>query len=163
MAKAFPNSTFRGFDYHEGSLEAARVRARDAGLDQRVSFKRAAAKDFPGDGYELVAFFDCLHDMGDPVGAATHVRKALAPDGVWMIVEPMAQDRLADNMNPVGRVYYGFSTLLCTPNSLSQEVGTALGAQAGEARLRKVLDEAGFKRVRRVAETPFNMILEARA
>lgn len=162
MATAFPNSTFHGFDYHEGSLEAARERAKDAGLGGRVSFQRASAGDFPGQGYDLIAFFDSLHDMGDPVGAAAHVRRALAPDGVWMIVEPMAADRLADNLNPVGRAYYGFSTLLCTPNSLSQEVGTALGAQAGEARLRRVATDGGFTRVKRVGETPFNMVLEAR-
>ena len=163
MAQAFPKSRFHGFDYHEGSLEAARVAASKAGVADRVTFERAAAKDFPGRDYDFVAFFDCLHDMGDPVGAATHVRRALGQDGVWMIVEPMAADRMADNLNPVGRVYYGFSTLLCTPNSLSQEVGAALGAQAGEARLRKVATDGGFTRVKRVAETPFNMVLEARA
>jgi hypothetical protein len=123
----------------------------------------AAAKDYPGTGYDLVTFFDCLHDMGDPVGAARHVRKSLAPGGVWMLVEPFANDRLEDNLNPVGRLYYSASTLLCTPASLSQEVGLALGAQAGETRLREVLTEAGFTHVRRVAETPANMILEVRA
>ena len=162
MAKAFPNTTFKGFDYHQGSIDMARDNAAAAGLGTRVSFQRAAAAEFPGAGYDLVTFFDCLHDMGDPVGAARHVRQSLAPDGVWMIVEPMAADDLAGNINPVGSVYYGFSTLLCTPNSLSQDVGAALGAQAGEARLRKVAQDAGFSSVKRVAATPFNMVLEAR-
>ena len=134
-----------------------------AGVGGRATFEVAAAKDYPGTGYDLVTFFDCLHDMGDPVGAARHVRKSLAPGGVWMLVEPFANDRLEDNLNPVGRLYYSASTLLCTPASLSQEVGLALGAQAGEKRLREVLAEAGFTRVRRVAETPANMILEVRA
>jgi SAM-dependent methyltransferase len=162
MAQAFPKSEFHGFDYHQGSIDLARQKAAETGAGPRVSFERASASDFPGKGYDLVAFFDSLHDMGDPVGAARHVREALSKDGVWMVVEPMAADRLADNLNPVGRVYYSFSTLLCTPNSLSQEVGTALGAQAGEARLRQVAMDAGFRSVKRVAETPFNMVLEAR-
>ena len=140
------------------------TRAADkAGVGDRVAFEVAAAKDYPGSGYDLVTFFDCLHDMGDPVGAARHVRKSLAPGGAWMLVEPFANDRLEDNLNPVGRLYYSASTLLCTPASLSQEVGLALGAQAGEKRLREVLTQAGFTRVRRVAETPANMILEVRA
>lgn len=162
MAKAFPRSTFVGFDYHRPSVERARERAREAGVGDRVTFEVASAKDFPG-SYDLVAFFDCLHDMGDPVGAARHVRASLAPGGAWMLVEPIAGDRLEDNLNPVGRLYYSASTLLCTPASLSQEVGLGLGAQAGEKRLREVLTEAGFTRVRRVAQTPANMVLEARA
>ena len=122
----------------------------------------ASAKEFPARGYDLIAFFDCLHDMGDPAGAAAHVRQSLKPDGSWMIIEPMAGDRLEENLNPVGRIYYGGSTMGCVPTSLSQEVGAALGAQAGEARLRDVISSGGFRSVRRAAETPFNMILEAR-
>ena len=163
MAQAFPRSSFAGFDYHPASVEWARRAADKAGVRDHATFEVAAAKDYPGAGYDLVTFFDCLHDMGDPVGAARHVRKSLAPGGVWMLVEPFANDRLEDNLNPVGRLYYSASTLLCTPASLSQEVGLALGAQAGEKRLREVLAEAGFTRVRRVAETPANMILEVRA
>ena len=163
MAQAFPRSSFAGFDYHPASVEWARRAADKAGMGDRAIFEVAAAKDYPGTGYDLVTFFDCLHDMGDPVGAARHVRKSLAPGGVWMLVEPFANDRLEDNLNPVGRLYYSASTLLCTPASLSQEVGLALGAQAGEKRLREVLTEAGFTRVRRVAQTPANMILEVRA
>jgi 2-polyprenyl-3-methyl-5-hydroxy-6-metoxy-1,4-benzoquinol methylase len=163
MAQAFPRSIITGFDYHPASIEAARRAADKAGVGDRVSFEVASAKAYPGSGYDLVTFFDCLHDMGDPVGAARHVRGTLAPDGTWMLVEPFANDRLEDNLNPVGRLYYGASTFLCTPASLSQEVGLALGAQAGEKRLRDVLTEAGFMRVRRVAETPANMVLEARA
>lgn len=162
MARAFPKSTFVGFDYHQGSVDTARKNAKNADLDGRVTFERASAANFSGQGYDLIACFDSLHDMGDPVGAARHVRQALRPDGTWMIVEPMAADDLAGNLNPVGRVYYGFSTLLCTPNSLSQEVGAALGAQAGEARLRKVATDGGFRSVKRAAETPLNMVLEAR-
>ena len=161
MAKAFPRSTFVGFDYHQASIERARERAREAGVADRVSFEVAAAKDFPG-SYDLVAFFDCLHDMGDPVGAARHVRESLGRDGTWMLVEPFANDRVEDNLNLVGRVFYSVSTLVCTPASLSQEVGLGLGAQAGEARLTDVLRQAGFTRVRRATETPFNLILEAR-
>jgi ubiquinone/menaquinone biosynthesis C-methylase UbiE len=162
MAKAFPNSRFVGFDYHGPSIEWARKAAASAGVSDRVEFEVATAKDFPGKDYDLVAFFDCLHDMGDPVGAARHVRLTLAPEGSWMVVEPFANDDLKDNLNPVGRVYYSASTFLCTPASLAQEVGLALGAQAGEGRLKKVLHEAGFKSVRRSAETPFNLVLEAR-
>jgi SAM-dependent methyltransferase len=163
MAQAFPRSIITGFDYHPASIEAARRAADKAGLGDRVSFEVVSAKAYPGTGYDLVTFFDCLHDMGDPVGAAGHVRQSLAAGGTWMLVEPYANDRLEDNLNPIGRLYYGASTLLCTPASLSQEVGLALGAQAGEKRLREVLAEAGFTRVRRVAETPANMVLEARA
>ncbi|HST55163.1 MAG TPA: class I SAM-dependent methyltransferase [Solirubrobacteraceae bacterium] len=162
MAQAYPSSSFIGFDYHDASIERAREAAAAAGVSDRVSFEVAPAKGYPGEGYDFVAVFDCLHDMGDPVGAAQHVRQSLAPDGTWMIVEPMAGDRLEDNLNPIGRVFYGASTLICTPASLDQEVGLALGAQAGEARLSKVLGDAGFTRVRRAAETPFNMVLEAR-
>jgi 2-polyprenyl-3-methyl-5-hydroxy-6-metoxy-1,4-benzoquinol methylase len=162
MAQAFPNSTFVGSDYHEGSIATARERAREAGVAERVSFQTAPAAAYSGGGYDLVTMFDCLHDMGDPVGAARHVRSTLKPDGTWMIVEPNAGDRLEDNFNPVGRAYYGFSTLLCTPASLSQEVGLALGAQAGEARIRDVVLGGGFERFRRAAETPFNLVYEAR-
>jgi SAM-dependent methyltransferase len=162
MAEAFPSSKFVGFDYHEASIEHARLAASRAGLDGRVSFEVGAAKQYPGDGYDLVAMFDCLHDMGDPVGAAAHVLGTLAPDGTWMIVEPFAGDRLEDNLNPVGRVFYGASTLVCTPASRDQEVGLALGAQAGEQRLREVVTEGGFTRFRRATETPFNLVLEAR-
>jgi SAM-dependent methyltransferase len=162
MAKAFPNSRFVGFDYHEPSIRRARDAAAAAGLDGNVAFEVAKAKTFPGQGYDLVACFDCLHDMGDPQGAAAHVRAALKPDGTFMLVEPFAQDTLEDNLNPVGRMYYAASTMICTPNSLSQEVGLGLGAQAGEARLRDVVTAAGFTRFRRATETPFNLILEAR-
>ena len=162
MAKAYPDSSFVGFDYHAGSIETARERAAGAGVSDRVSFATAPASAYAGDGYDLVTMFDCLHDMGDPVGAARHVRDSLAEDGTWMIVEPAAGDRVEDNLNPVGRAYYSFSTLLCTPASLSQEVGLALGAQAGEARIRGVVESAGFTRFRRVAETPFNIVYEAR-
>jgi SAM-dependent methyltransferase len=162
MAKAFPNSEFVGFDYHQASIEHARKTTSEAGLDGRVSFEVAPAKAYPGDGYDFVAMFDCLHDMGDPVGAAKHVLKTLDPDGTWMIVEPYAGDRLEDNLNPVGRVFYGASTLVCTPASRDQEVGLALGAQAGEARLREVVTDGGFTRFRRATETPFNIVLEAR-
>jgi len=163
MAKAFPKSKFYGFDYHDKSIEAARESAKRSGVADRVTFEVASAKDFPGKNYDLVAVFDCLHDMGDPVGAAKHVRGSVARDGVWMIVEPFANDQLKDNLNPVGRVYYSFSTLLCTPCSRSQEVGLCLGAQAGEARIRDVVTSAGFGRFRRAAETPFNIVFEARA
>lgn len=162
MAQAFPKSTFIGFDYHPASIEMAKEAAVKAGVADRVKFEVAKAKDYPGKGYSLVAFFDCLHDMGDPEGAARHVLETLAPDGAWMIVEPFAHDKLEDNLNPIGRVFYGASTMLCTPASLSQEVGLGLGAQAGQGRLTKVLTAAGFKRVRRAAETPFNIVLEAR-
>lgn len=162
MAKAFPNSRFFGFDYHHKSIEAAREAAERAGVSDRVSFVVSKAKEFPGKDYDFVAVFDCLHDMGDPIGAAAHVRQALAKDGTWMIVEPFANDQLKDNLNPVGRVYYSFSTLLCTPCSRSQEVGLCLGAQAGEARIREVISSAGFSRFRRATETPFNIVYEAR-
>jgi 2-polyprenyl-3-methyl-5-hydroxy-6-metoxy-1,4-benzoquinol methylase len=162
MAKAFPNSTFVGFDAHGGSIETARQRAEQAGVADRVSFHAAPAATYDGSGYDLVTMFDCLHDMGDPVGAARHVQSTLAPDGTWMIVEPNAGDRIEENLNPVGRAYYAFSTLLCTPASLSQEVGLALGAQAGEARIRDVVELAGFTHFRRAAETPFNLVFEAR-
>jgi SAM-dependent methyltransferase len=162
MAEAYPRSEFVGFDYHAPSIEHARSAASAAGVSDRVSFEIAAAKEYPGDGYDLACMFDCLHDMGDPVGAAAHVLQTLAPDGTWMIVEPYAGDRLEDNLNPVGRVYYGGSTLVCTPASRAQEVGLALGAQAGEARLREVVTAGGFTRFRRAAETPFNIVLEAR-
>jgi SAM-dependent methyltransferase len=162
LAKAYPASTFVGYDYHEPSIAAARERAREAGVADRVSFEVAGAKTYPGRGFDLVAFFDCLHDMGDPVGAAKHVRQTLADDGSWMIVEPFANDRVEDNLNPVGRIYYSASTMVCTPCSLSQEVGLALGAQAGEKRLREVASDGGFGRFRRAAETPFNLVFEAR-
>ena len=162
MAKAFPKSKFFGFDYHDKSIETARESARRAGVADRVTFEVSKAKEFPGKGYDFVAVFDCLHDMGDPIGAAAHVRQSLAKDGTWMIVEPFANDQLKDNLNPVGRVYYSFSTLLCTPCSRSQEVGLCLGAQAGEARIRDVVTSAGFNRFRRATETPFNIVYEAR-
>ncbi|WP_263416508.1 class I SAM-dependent methyltransferase [Terriglobus albidus] len=163
MAKAFPKSEFFGFDYHDKSVEAAREKAHKEGLSGRVHFEAAKAKEFPGKDYDFVAVFDCLHDMGDPVGAAKHVRQSLAPGGTWMIVEPFANDELKDNLTPVGRVYYSFSTLLCTPCSRSQEVGLCLGAQAGEARIREVATAAGFTHFRRATETPFNIVYEARA
>ena len=162
MAQAWPASSFAGFDYHVDSIDQARKRAAEAGVADRCRFEVASAKDYPAGGYDLVATFDCLHDMGDPVGAARHVLDTLAPGGTWLIVEPAAGDRVEDNLNPVGRAYYGFSTLLCVPNSLSQEVGLALGAQAGEPGIRKVVTEAGFTRFRRAAETPFNLVYEAR-
>jgi SAM-dependent methyltransferase len=161
MAKAFPASQFVGFDYHKESIEAARERARDAGVSDRVRFEVAPASGLTGT-YDLVCMFDCLHDMGDPVGAARQVLAALEKDGTWMIVEPFAGDAIEDNLNPVGRVYYGASTLVCTPASLSQEVGLGLGAQAGEARLRDVVTAGGLTRFRRATETPFNIVLEAR-
>jgi SAM-dependent methyltransferase len=162
LAKAYPASTVVGFDAHEGSIDAARKRAADAGLADRVLFGVASATTFDG-SYDLVCFFDCLHDMGDPAGACAHVRDHLAPGGTLMLIEPFANDDLTDNLNPVGAAYYGFSTLLCTPSSLSQDEGTALGAQAGESRLREVVTSAGFKTLRRVAETPFNIVLEVKA
>jgi len=162
MAKAFPASRFVGFDYHDRSIAWAREAAKREGLGDRVRFEVASAKDYPGADYDLVAFFDALHDMGDPVGIARHVRRSLGADGTWLLVEPFAHDRLEENLNPVGRMYYAASTMLCTANSLAQEVGTALGAQAGEARLKRVATEAGFTRFRRAAETPFNLVFEAR-
>ena len=162
MAKAFPNSQFFGFDYHDKSIEAARESAQRNGVADRVTFEVSKAKTFTGRDYDFVAVFDCLHDMGDPIGAAAHVRQSLAKDGTWMIVEPFAHDQLKDNLNPVGRVYYSFSTLLCTPCSRSQEVGLCLGAQAGEKRIQEVVTAAGFNRFRRATETPFNIVYEAR-
>lgn len=162
MAEAYPKSEFYGFDYHDKSIEQARQRADAAGVGGRTTFEVGSAQDFPGTGYDLVCVFDCLHDMGDPVGAAAHIHQALADDGTWMIVEPYANDRVEDNLNPVGRVFYGASTMVCTPASLSQDVGLALGAQAGEGRLTEVIKEGGFTRVRRATETPFNLVLEAK-
>ncbi|WP_035349672.1 class I SAM-dependent methyltransferase [Edaphobacter aggregans] len=162
MAKAFPKSTFFGFDYHPASIERARQTAKEAGVADHITFEVAAAKDYPGKDYDLITFFDCLHDMGDPVGASAHVRSTLAPNGSWMIVEPFANDKVEDNLNPVGRVYYSASTMICTPASRSQEVGLALGAQAGEARMRDVVLSGGFTNFRRAAETPFNLVYEAK-
>ena len=162
MAQAYPKSSFLGFDYHQDSIESARSRAAAAGVSDRVSFAVAKAKDYPGNNYDFVTFFDSLHDMGDPVGAANHVLGSLKSDGSWMIVEPFANDRVEDNLNPVGRIFYSASTMLCTPSSRSQEVGLGLGAQAGEARIRNVVTSGGFKRFRRAAETPFNLVFEAR-
>jgi SAM-dependent methyltransferase len=162
MAAAYPASRFLGVDYHAGSIESARQRAADAGLGDRVRFEVATADGFAGRDLDLVTTFDCLHDMGDPVGAARHIRTALAANGRWLVVEPFANDRTEDNMGPIGRIYYAASVLLCTPASLSQAPGMGLGAQAGEARLRQVIEAAGFTHVRRVAETPFNLVLEAR-
>jgi SAM-dependent methyltransferase len=162
MAHAYPASTFRGFDYHEASIQRAAQVADAEGVSANTTFEVARATDFPGDGYDLVCFFDCLHDMGDPVGAMRHVRRALDADGTVMLVEPFAGDTLAANLNPVGRIYYAASTVVCTPSSLDQDVGLALGAQAGEESLGHVAREAGFKRFRRATETPFNLILEAR-
>jgi SAM-dependent methyltransferase len=161
MAQAFPQSSFIGYDYHGPSIDRARTAAVKAGVGDRVKFEVAASKEYAGTGFDLVAFFDSLHDMGDPVGAAKHVRGSLKPEGTWMIVEPFAGDRIEDNLNPVGRVFYAASTLICTPASKSQEVGLALGAQAGEAKMRDVVTKGGFTRFRRATETPFNLILEA--
>src|SRR5690348_2538564 len=161
MAKAFPNSQFTGYDFHAGSIASAEAHAAEHGLPN-LRFEVGSAKDFAGGDFDLVTCFDCLHDMGDPVGAAAHVRRSLKPDGSWMLVEPMAGDRLEDNLNPVGRLYYAASTMVCVPTSLAQEVGAALGAQAGEAKLREVIAAGGFSSVRRATETPFNMVLEAR-
>src|SRR5882757_3066757 len=162
MAKSYPNSKFFGFDYHLPSIEKAREKAKAAGVADRVTFAVASAKDFPGKDYDLVAFFDCLHDMGDPVGAAAHVKTTLAPDGTWMIVEPFANDDAAANHNPIGRIFYSASATVCVPCSLAQEVGMGLGAQAGPARLEKVVRGGGFSHFRKAAETPFNMVFEAR-
>jgi SAM-dependent methyltransferase len=161
LAKAYPRSRFTGFDYHAPSIERARERAQQAGLDERARFEVASAKSFPG-RYDLVAFFDCLHDMGDPVGAAAHVRQSLGHDGTWLLVEPFAHDHVHENLNPLGRLFYSVSTLVCTQASLAQEVGAALGAQAGYARLETVLQDAGFTRVRLATQTPFNLVIEAR-
>jgi hypothetical protein len=163
MARAYSRSTFTGFDYHRGSIELARQESQGAGLEGgNLSFEVASAASFTGSRYGLVTMFDCLHDMGDPVAAANHVREALASDGTWMIVEPLAGDTVQDNLNPLGRAYYAFSTLLCIPNSLSQPVGAALGAQAGEARIRDVVRQAGFTRFRRAAESLMNAVYEVR-
>jgi ubiquinone/menaquinone biosynthesis C-methylase UbiE len=162
LAQQYPNSRFTGSDYHEGSIELARKRAGDAGVADRVSFEVAPSASFSGSGYDLAATFDCLHDMGDPLAAARHVRQALKPDGTWLVVEPAAADDVAGNMNPIGRAYYSFSTLLCVPNALSQKGGYSLGAQAGEAAIRQVATDAGFTRFRRAAETPFNLVYEVR-
>ena len=162
MAKEYPKSKFFGFDYHEGSIQMAREAAANAGVADRITFEVAMAKSFPGSDYDFVAFFDCLHDMGDPAGASAHVRSALKPDGTWMIVEPYAEDATEANHNPIGRVFYSASTLLCVPASLSQEVGFALGAQAGEARLNQVVTAGGFRQFRRATQTPFNLVFEAK-
>lgn len=162
MARAYPNSTFYGYDYHSGSIEHARKAAADAGVADRCIFEVAAAKSFPGVDYDLVTCFDCLHDMGDPVGASAHMHSVLRADGWLMIVEPFAHDELEKNLNPIGRIFYAASTMVCTPASKAQEVGLALGAQAGEKRLRDVVQKGGFSRFRRATETPFNMVLEAR-
>ena len=162
MAQAYPKSSFTGFDFHAPSVEQARAAAARAHVQDRVSFEVATAKDFAGDGYDLVTVFDCLHDMGDPVGASAHVKRCLRDDGVWMIVEPFANDRLEDNLNPVGRIFYSVSTFICTPASRAQEVGACLGAQAGEERIRGVVTQGGFKHFRRAVQTPFNLIYEAR-
>ena len=162
MAQAFPKSQFFGFDYHQPSLDRAVAAAHEAGVSGNTRFELAVAKDYPGT-YDLVAFFDCLHDMGDPAGAAAHVRHSLTADGTWMIVEPMAGDSVAENMNPIGRFIYAASTMICTPASLAQEGRAALGAQAGEKKLREMIAAGGFTRIRRAAETAFNMVLEARA
>jgi len=163
MAQAYPDAAFVGFDYHEPSIQRAREAADEAGLGARIMFEVASAQAFPGRGYDLVTFFDCLHDMGDPTGAAAHVLQSLRPDGSWMIVEPFANDRLEDNLNPVGRVFYSASTMICTGASLSQEGRRALGAQAGEARLREVVTAGGFTRFERRSQTPFNMVFQAQA
>jgi ubiquinone/menaquinone biosynthesis C-methylase UbiE len=162
LAQEYPESRFTGSDYHDQSIELARKRAGEAGVADRVNFEVASAATFSGTGYDLAATFDCLHDMGDPLTAAQHIRQALTPDGTWLIVEPYATDDTAGNMNPVGRVYYNASTLLCVPNALSQPGGYALGAQAGEAAIRQVVTDAGFTRFRRAAQTPFNLVYEAR-
>jgi len=162
MAAEYPNSRFTGSDYHGESIELARKRASDAGVAERVSFEVATASTFSGTGYDVAATFDCLHDMGDPLAAARHIRQVLKPDGTWLVVEPAAADDVAGNMNPVGRVYYSASTLLCVPNALSQPGGYALGAQAGEPAIRQVTTDAGFTRFRRAAETPFNIVYEVR-
>jgi 2-polyprenyl-3-methyl-5-hydroxy-6-metoxy-1,4-benzoquinol methylase len=161
MAQAFPKSTFVGFDYHKESIAAATARAREAGVAPNCRFEIAGAKDYPGRDYDLVTVFDALHDMGDPAGASRHVLSTLARDGSWMIVEPYAGDRVEENLNPVGRAYYAGSTMLCTPCAMAQDVGFALGAQAGEARMRAVVMGAGFTRFRRAMQTPFNLLYQA--
>jgi SAM-dependent methyltransferase len=162
MARAFPKSQFFGFDYHNASIALAREAADREGVADRIRFEVAPAKAFPGGDYDFVCFFDCLHDMGDPAGAAAHVRSTLKPDGTWMIVEPFAEDTAESNHNPVGRIFYSASTMLCVPASMSQEVGAALGAQAGERRIREKVEAGGFSRFRRATQTPFNLVFEAR-
>jgi 2-polyprenyl-3-methyl-5-hydroxy-6-metoxy-1,4-benzoquinol methylase len=162
MAETFPNSEFIGFDFHTVSIDQAKKHAVQHGLRDNVRFEVSSAKQYPGENYDLVTCFDCLHDMGDPVGAARHIHRSMEPDGTWMIVEPFAHDKLEDNFNPVGRLYYAASTLVCLPASLDQEVGAALGAQAGESKLREVVTAGGFRHFHRATETPFNLILEAR-
>ena len=162
LAREYPNSRFTGSDYHDQSIEIARKRGADAGVADRINFEVASAAGFSGAGYDLAATFDCLHDMGDPLAAARHIRQALKPDGTWLVVEPYAADDVAGNLNPVGRIYYNASTQLCVPNALSQPGGYALGAQAGEAAIRQVTAEAGLTRFRRAAETPFNLVYEVR-
>jgi SAM-dependent methyltransferase len=162
MAKAFPKSKFFGFDYHAPSIEKAKDRAQKAGVGERITFVVAKSTDYPGKDYDFVAHFDCLHDMGDPQGAGKHVLQSLAPTGTWMIVEPFAGDKIEDNLNPVGRLFYAASTCVCVPASLAQN-GIALGAQAGEARLKNIVTQAGFKKFRRATQTPFNLVLEAKA
>jgi len=162
MAQAFPRSRFEGFDYHEYSIEAARKSACKAGVADRIRFEALAARDTPESGYDLITSLDCLHDMGDPAAAARAIHAALKPDGIWMIVEPFAADKVEHNFNPIGRLYYCASVLLCVPGALAQDDGMALGAQAGEKRLRDVVTSAGFTRFRRAAETPVNIVYEAR-
>jgi 2-polyprenyl-3-methyl-5-hydroxy-6-metoxy-1,4-benzoquinol methylase len=162
MAKTYPKSEFYGFDYHEGSIALAKEAAKKEGVADRIKFEVASAKGYPGKDYDFVAFFDCLHDMGDPKGAAAYVRSTLKPDGTWMIVEPYAEDATEGNHNPVGRVFYSASTMLCVPASMSQEVGAALGAQAGEGRIKEMVTGGGFTRFKRATQTPFNLIFEAR-
>ena len=162
MAQAYPESHFFGFDYHQASIDKARERAKQAGVSDRITFQAASAHDYPGRGYDLIGFFDALHDMGDPVSAAKHAREALNPDGTCMIVEPFASDRLEENFHPVGRLFYSASTMVCTPGALAQNGGTALGAQAGEARIRDVVEKGGFQHFRRAAETPLNVVFEAK-
>ncbi len=162
MAQSFPKSEFAGFDYHDKSIETAKRRAQEAGVGDRIHFEVAKAKEYPGRDYDFVTFFDCLHDMGDPIGASSHVRGTLKKDGTWMIVEPFAGDKIEENLNPIGRAFYGASTLLCTPASLSQEVGLGLGAQAGERKMREIVTKGGFTCFRRTTQTPFNLIFEAK-
>ncbi len=162
MARAFANSHFTGFDYHQGSIDAANRAARDSGVADRVRFEKATAQAFPGKQYDFITCFDCIHDMGDPVSAAAHIRAALKPDGTFMMIEPFAHDRFEDNLNPIGRIFYGISSMVCTPASLAQEGALALGAQAGEARLRDVFERGGFGHFRRATETPFHLVFEAR-
>ena len=163
MAEAYPNSTFVGYDFHEESIKEAREHAKSHNLGDRVRFEVSTAKEIAEKEFDLVTVFDCLHDMGDPRGCAGHVRELLKEDGAWMLVEPIAGDKPEENLNPVGRLYYNASTMICVPTSLDQEVGEGLGAQAGEAKIREVLEDGGFKTVRRATEGPFNMVLEARA